>query len=236
MYTLTGSALATGGTFIAESLPSILFGSVAGVFVDRWDRRRTMIASDVLRAILLLGLLTVRSPETVWVVFAVSFAQSTIGQLFGPAKNALIPRLVGEEDLLAANSLSSMGNQLTMLTGPLLGGASLALLGIFSSILVDSASFLFSAIMAAYVVAAPLSNEPTTESARGSSAWGRAWRDYRAGPTRIAAGCWAPMGPPNLPCCSRAWRCLVRSAALSGRSQLWSSLACCTRQAGSPLR
>src|ERR1017187_7584030 len=78
VYTLTGSALATGGTFIAESLPSILFGSVAGVLVDRGDRRRTMIASDVLRAILLLGLLTVRSPETVWVVFAVSFAQSTI--------------------------------------------------------------------------------------------------------------------------------------------------------------
>jgi MFS family permease len=181
VYTLTGSALATGGTFIAESLPSILFGSVAGVFVDRWDRRRTMIVSDVLRAILLLGLLTVRSPETVWVVFAVSFAQSTIGQLFGPAKNALIPRLVGEEDLLAANSLSSMGNQLTMLIGPLLGGASLALFGISSSILVDSASFLFSAIMAAYVVAAPLPAERATESAPESSAWVRAWRDYRAG-------------------------------------------------------
>ncbi len=43
VYSLTGSALATGGTLIAESLPSILFGSVAGVFVDRWDRRRTTI-------------------------------------------------------------------------------------------------------------------------------------------------------------------------------------------------
>ncbi|HLZ09365.1 MAG TPA: MFS transporter, partial [Chloroflexota bacterium] len=135
VYTLTGSALATGGTFIAESLPSILFGSVAGVFVDRWDRRRTMIVADLLRAVLLLGLLVVRSPETVWVVFAVSFTQSTIGQFFGPAKNALIPHVVGEEDLLAANSLSSTGSQLTMLIGPALGGGVLALFGISSSIL-----------------------------------------------------------------------------------------------------
>src|SRR5919199_418218 len=97
VYTLTGSALATGGTFIAESLPSILFGSVAGVFVDRWDRRRTLIVADVVRAILLVGLLAVRSPETVWIVFAISFSQSTIGQFFGPARDALIPRLVGEK-------------------------------------------------------------------------------------------------------------------------------------------
>src|SRR5205823_589895 len=127
VYTLTGSALATGGTFIAESLPSILFGSVAGVFVDRWDRRRTMIVADALRAILLLGLLAFRSRETVWIVFAVSLVQATIGQFFQPSKDALIPRLVDEKDLLAANSLSSMGGQLTMLIGPALGGAALAL-------------------------------------------------------------------------------------------------------------
>ena len=94
----------------------------------------------------------------------VSFAQSTVGQLIGPAKNALIPRLVGEEDLLVANALSSTGSQLTMLIGPALGGGVLALFGISSSVLVDTASFLFSAIMAAFVVVAPLRSEP----ARGS--------------------------------------------------------------------
>lgn len=180
VYSLTGSALATGGTFIAESLPSILFGSVAGVFVDRWDRRRTMIVADVLRAILLLGLLTVRSRETVWVVFAVSFAQATIGQFFGPAKDALIPRLVGEEDLLAANSLSSTGRQLMMLIGPTLGGASLALFGMTSGVLVDSATFVFSAIMAGFVVSPPRV-DPVAKPGDSASVWTRVWGDYREG-------------------------------------------------------
>src|ERR671931_1751388 len=61
VYERTGSALATGGTFMAETLPSLLFGSTVGVFVDRWDRRRTMLISDVLRAAVLLALLSVQS-------------------------------------------------------------------------------------------------------------------------------------------------------------------------------
>jgi predicted MFS family arabinose efflux permease len=161
-------------------LPAILVGSVAGVFVDRWDRRRTLIVADLLRALLLLGLLPVRSPETVWIVFAVSFVQATLGQFFNPAKDALIPRLVGEEDLLAANSLSSLSGQLTLLVGPLLGGASLALFGIASSILADSASFLFSALMAACVVVQVV-EEQATEATQSTAAWARVWREYRQG-------------------------------------------------------
>lgn len=180
VYSLTGSALATGGTFIAESLPSVLFGSVAGVYVDRWDRRRTMIVADLLRAALVLGLLAVGSRETVWIVFAVSFVQATVGQFFRPSKDALIPLLVGKQDLLAANSLSSMSTQLTMLIGPTLGGASLALFGMPSGILFDSASFLFSAVMAALVVSPPR-EEATSERRDGISAWGQVWGEYREG-------------------------------------------------------
>lgn len=180
VYSLTGSALATGGTFIAESLPSILFGSVAGVYVDRWDRRRTMIVADLLRAILVLGLLAVRSRETIWIVFAVSFVQSTVGRFFGPSKDSLIPRLVGEEDLLSANSLSSTSNQLTMLIGPTLGGASLALFGMPAGILFDSATFLFSAGMAALVVSLP-KEMPLQKELIGASAWQQVWHEYSDG-------------------------------------------------------
>ena len=62
-YALTGSAVATGGVFAASLLPHVLLGSVAGVFVDRWDRKRTMIVADLLRAALLLPLLLVGSAD-----------------------------------------------------------------------------------------------------------------------------------------------------------------------------
>jgi MFS family permease len=183
VYGLTGSALATGGTFVAESLPSILFGSLAGVFVDRWDRRRTMVLADLLRAVIILGLLLVRSPDTVWIVFAVSFIQSTIGQFFSPSKDALIPLIVSEEDLLAANSLSSTSGQLTMLIGPTIGGASLALFGMSLGIAVDSASFLFSAIMAALVIAPVAPKKKAQDSPSEASLVRRVWNEYREGLT-----------------------------------------------------
>ena len=162
VYQLTGSALATGGMFIAETLPSILFGSLAGVFVDRWDRRRTMVVSDLSRAVVLPALLLVRSPESVWIVFVASFVQSSIGQFFGPARSALIPRLVSDDELVAANSLSSISGELTRLIGPVLGGAMLGLFGLASVVLADSTSFLFSAVMVGLIALAP-----ATDSSRG---------------------------------------------------------------------
>ena len=151
IYNLTGSALATGGMFIAESLPSILFGSLAGVFVDRWDRRRTMVISDLCRGALLLIVLSARSPDRIWVIFVVMFVESSIGQFFGPAKSALIPRLVSEADLMAANSLSSVSGELTRLIGPSLGGAVFGLFGLTSVVGFDVVSFFFSAMMVSLI-------------------------------------------------------------------------------------
>jgi MFS family permease len=103
IYERTGSALAASGMLIAYVAPGLLFGSLAGVFVDRWDRRRTLIAANLLRAPLLLLLLLVRSPDWFWLVYVVAFAEATIGQFFTPAENALLPLLVGEERLMTAN-------------------------------------------------------------------------------------------------------------------------------------
>ncbi|MFL5800324.1 MAG: MFS transporter [Roseiflexaceae bacterium] len=151
IYDLTGSALATGGMFVAQSLPIVLFGSLGGVFADRWDRRRTMIAADMLRAALLLLLLAVRSPDWLWAIYLVVFVESSIGQFFNPAKNALIPHLVDEQHLMPANALNSLGTELTRLIGAPLGGALTALLGLGSVVVLDSASFLLSALLIALV-------------------------------------------------------------------------------------
>ncbi len=75
VYSLTGSVLSTGLMFVVETLPSILLGSLAGVFVDRWDRKRTMIVTNILQGLCLLLLLLVKSVERLWIVYLVSFVE-----------------------------------------------------------------------------------------------------------------------------------------------------------------
>lgn len=152
IYTLTGSTLATGVMFIVQTLPRLFLGSVAGVFVDRWNRKRTMYIADLLQALALLPLLLVHSSHLVWIIYVFAFVESCISQFFIPAKGAIIPHLVDEEHLVAANSLNSSSEQLTRLVGPVIGGALFALLGINGVALADSASFLISAVMIMLIV------------------------------------------------------------------------------------
>jgi len=147
IYDLTGSALATGAMFMAETLPILLFGSIGGVFADRWDRKKTMIVADLLRAALLLLLLAAGSAEWLWAIYLVVFVQSSVGQFFNPAKGALTPQLVDEQQLMPANSLNSVGVEITRLIGAPLGGALMTMMGLSSVVLVDCVSFVVSALL-----------------------------------------------------------------------------------------
>ena len=151
VYDLTGSALATGGMFIAQTAPRLLFGSIAGVFVDRWDRRRTMIVANLLNAAILFLLLLVHSAADLWLIYATAFFQASITLFFQPAESALVPALVGEEHLIHANALVALNWELTRLIAPPLGGLVMALFGLGSVIAIDSFSFLFSAAMIALI-------------------------------------------------------------------------------------
>ena len=179
VYARTGSTLATGAMFIAETVPSVLLSSVAGVFVDRWDRRRTMIVADVSRATLLPLLLTIQTRDGLWAIYVVAAAESAISQFFAPANGALLPRLVGERQLIAANSLTALGTNLTLLIAPSLGGALLGLLGLPSIVLADSASYLVSAALVA-LIRAP--SEAMTRTVRTQATalapWKRIWREW----------------------------------------------------------
>jgi MFS family permease len=186
IYQRTHSVSATGAMFVAGTVPNILFGSVAGVFVDRWDRRRTMIVCDLTRAVLLLLLLTIRSQEGLWVVYVVAFVETSISTLFGPAEGALLPHLVRAGDLIAANALVSFSGSLSFLVGPPLGGALLGLLGLPSVVLLDSVSYLFSAVMIA-LIRAPAA-QAVVPGTRGTSVVANVagmssvvWRDWLDG-------------------------------------------------------
>src|SRR5258708_6096655 len=157
IYSLTGSSFATGIMFIVQTVPRLCFGSVAGVFVDRWSRKYTMLATNLIEAGLLMTLFLARSSELIWVIYVFAFLDSIVSQFFSPAQTAIIPQLVEEPQLLAANSLNSTSQELTRLVGPFIGGLLLGLFGLNSVIIVDMISFLFSALMISLIVLPPRS-------------------------------------------------------------------------------
>lgn len=177
VYKVTGSPLATSGVLIANKITALALGSVAGVFVDRWDRKRTMVTANLIRAPLLLPLLAVDSADRVWIVYVVAAALSAVGQFFRPAESAMLPRLVGEEHLVPANALNALNDNIGLLLGPALGGVTAAWLGLNGVALADAASYLVAAGMIA-AITATTKPEPAGEAQESSTS---VWREWLAG-------------------------------------------------------
>ena len=119
---LTGSTAALAAMAIALAVPAIVVGPIAGVFVDRWDRRRVMLASDLIRAGLVLGFILVASTDRLWLMYVIAIAHATVGTFFTPSRMALIPRVVPREGLMAANSLNQLTRVLAAVFGSALAG------------------------------------------------------------------------------------------------------------------
>ncbi len=181
VYQLTGSLLHTGLMYIVETLPRVLLGSLAGVFVDRWDRRWTMIVSDLGRAGVLLLLLLVHSPNHLWLLYAVACMQSVLSLFFAPALSAITPVLVAEQHLVAANALHSLSESVMRFIGPPLGGALLALVGLRGVVLVDSVSFVFSAAMILLIAVPKQRVDDAGHVPPAGALWIQVWREWLDG-------------------------------------------------------
>ncbi|MDP9369847.1 MAG: MFS transporter, partial [Chloroflexota bacterium] len=182
VYELTGSALATGGILISNKLAALVLGSVAGVFVDRWDRQRTMVVANLVRSPILLLLVAVDSAERVWIVYVVAAALSAVGQFFRPAENALLPRLVGEEHLVPANALNALNDNLGRLVGPALGDLVAAWAGLGGVVAADVASYLIAAgMIAAITTTTRPERTPLPDAAAVTDTWAAVWREWLAG-------------------------------------------------------
>ena len=151
VYQLTGSTLATSAMFVAELVPQIALGSVAGVFVDRWDRKRTMVVANLVLTVALLPLAFVRSADLVWIVYVVAFTESLLARFLRPAEAAMLPRLVEKRDLVAANSLGAFAANTARLVGPTVGGIVAGLYGLGAVAAFDSATFLIAAVLVTVV-------------------------------------------------------------------------------------
>jgi len=144
---LTGRASSVGLAVVLQVLPQAFAGPTAGVVNDRIRRKRVMIAADLARMIIVACMLLVRSPGTVWLVYALLFLESTMVAFFEPARNAVIPNIVGEDHNLMANTLCSTTWSFNLAVGSALGGVVGALLGRDAVFILNALSFLASATL-----------------------------------------------------------------------------------------
>jgi MFS family permease len=169
VYRQTGSALGTSFAFLALLAPAIGLAPLAGRLADRHDRRRVMLIVCGLQALSLLPLLFVGDHSGLPIVYAVIVVQSALSTLFDPAKNALLPTLVGRDQLVSANSLVALNQGVARLVGGPLGGLLLAAGDLRTIVLADAASYALAAVLIARVprtrrvratIAAPADRSP----------------------------------------------------------------------------
>ncbi len=153
IYKLTGSALNLGIATAAEFVPYLLFGLLLGAWVDRVDRKRMMIFTDIARALIIasIPLLAAFGVLSVWWIYIVGFIQSTLTICFEAGQFAAIPNLVKQDDLVTANGRIQASYSGASVLGPLLAGLLVALTPLSTLLLVDASSFVISACSLALI-------------------------------------------------------------------------------------
>lgn len=142
---MTGSGATVGGAMLARVAPALLAAPLAGVVLDRLDRRRVMIWSDLLRAVIAAAHLTLLIYPKTWLLYLLSALLTFAAPFFNSGRAAILPRLVSRDDLHTANALTQTTGWLTVAAGTMLGGFSTSWLGYKGAFLINAASFLWSA-------------------------------------------------------------------------------------------
>lgn len=146
LFELVGSASSVALLMVMQLLPIALVGPTAGVVVDRLDRRRIMIAADLIRGMVILGLLLVRSASMIWLAYVVTAVTVAASGFFEPARSATVPNIVPKRDLVVANAVSTGTWSATLTIGAALGGAAATFFGRDTAFVLNSLSFFISAI------------------------------------------------------------------------------------------
>lgn len=173
---LTGSGVALGGLFVVRMLAPFLVSAFGGVIVDRYNRKTILIATDIIRGLVVLGFLFVRQAEDVPLLYLLTAIQLGVSGLFFPARNAIFPDVVSRQELGAANALSSSTWSTMLALGTALGGFVAGSFGVYTAFTIDALSFFASAWLISRLRYTP-SALPTT----GEKSFGAALREYGEG-------------------------------------------------------
>jgi DHA3 family macrolide efflux protein-like MFS transporter len=179
VYEETHSVLLVALTQIAFAAPFILLSPLAGVLVDRWNRRTAMIVSDFGAGLVVLGAaaLYLSGRLQPWMVLPINFAMSSFTSLMWPAYTASISLLVPKEQYGRANGFVQLGEALPQIAGPALAGALYVTIQVGRLALIDFATYVFSVMLMLFFVRIP--NPP--RSLAGQKASGSVWREMRFG-------------------------------------------------------
>jgi len=148
VYAITGSKLALGGIMLANTIPLVCMRIFAGTFVDRWDRRHTMLVTDWIRTmcLALVVLLLFTGNAHLWYFYVLNVILGLSDAFFQPAAFALLPNLIRQDQLVQANSLFNLSVNGAMILGPAVAGFVVAGLGASAAFGVDGATFAVSAL------------------------------------------------------------------------------------------
>jgi len=151
VFTLTHSAAAVSGVLAAQYIPVFLLGPLAGVFVDRWDRRQTMLISDLIRAV--AATLPIIAPASLRLqaIYASVFLISALGRFFLPAESGVLQVIVTEQQQMRAASIKQATFAISIILGPALATPLYFTVGPVIAILLNAVSYLVSAFCLAFL-------------------------------------------------------------------------------------
>lgn len=160
---LTQSGLAVGGLFMVRMLAPFLISPVAGVVADRYNRKHVLIATDLGRAVVVLGFLLVRDASHVWLLYALTAVQLAISGFFFPARTSMLPDLVSERQLGTANALTAATWSVMLAFGAAVGGLVAGQWGAYPFFAIDAVTFLASALLLAQIRYVAPEREPDAD-------------------------------------------------------------------------
>jgi MFS family permease len=153
--TLTESGAAVGGLFVVRMLAPFVVSPIAGVAADRYNRKRLLIFTDIVRGLTVLGFLFVRQPNQVWLIYALTAIQMGLSGFFFPTRTAILPDITQRGELGVANAISGTTWSVMLAFGAALGGLSSGLWGIYPSFAIDAVTFFLSALVISRMVYQP---------------------------------------------------------------------------------
>src|SRR5579862_8887929 len=142
----TRSGLVVTGIMLSRAIPAVMAGPVAGVILDRLDRKRIMIASDLIRALVAIGFILAIGRNDTWLLYLLSALLMLASPFFTSGRSSILPTIANKQELHTANSLTQTTQWMTLTIGAFLGGTSVGQLGYKWAFGFNALSFLFSAL------------------------------------------------------------------------------------------